>query len=65
MTFVCMYVCTYVELLTSKAWPLLVIDHMDKVACRAAERGLDFKLREGFSAETSGRWLLSVKRASK
>ena len=27
---------------------------MDIVASRAAEKGLNFKLREGFSAETSG-----------
>ena len=27
---------------------------MDKVATRAAKNGLNFKLREGFSAETSG-----------
>lgn len=32
----------------------LVLDDMDKIATRSAENGLDFKLREGYSAETSG-----------
>ena len=27
---------------------------MDKIATRSAENGLNFKLREGYSAETSG-----------
>ncbi len=31
-----------------------VFEHMDRVASTVAERGLDFKLREGYSAETSG-----------
>ena len=31
-----------------------VLDHMDKVASTMAGRGLDFKLKEGLSAETSG-----------
>lgn len=31
-----------------------VLDHMDKVASTVAEKGLNFKLKEGFSAETSG-----------
>jgi selenide,water dikinase len=33
---------------------LPIFDHMDKIATRSAEKGLNFKLREGFSAETSG-----------
>lgn len=32
----------------------IVLDHMDKIATRSAENGLNFKLREGYSAETSG-----------
>ncbi len=28
---------------------------MDRVASTVAERGLNFKLREGYSAETSGK----------
>ena len=32
----------------------VVLDHMDRVASTMAERGLNFKLREGLSAETSG-----------
>lgn len=35
--------------------PFIVLDHMDAVATKAAENGLNFKLREGFSAETSGK----------
>ena len=31
-----------------------VLEHMDRVATAAAAQGLNFKLREGFSAETSG-----------
>lgn len=34
---------------------LLVFEHMDRVASTVAEKGLNFKLREGFSAETSGK----------
>ena len=34
---------------------LSVLGNMDKVATRAAEKGINFKLREGFSAETSGK----------
>ena len=33
---------------------LIVFEHMDKVASTVAEKGLDFKLRAGYSAETSG-----------
>lgn len=33
---------------------LPVFGHMDTVATTIAGKGLDFKLREGFSAETSG-----------
>ena len=56
LAFVCAYACARVELVGPLGLGLLlVLDHMDKVACRAAERGIDFKLREGFSAETSGR----------
>uniref|UniRef100_A0A1X7VYW3 Uncharacterized protein n=1 Tax=Amphimedon queenslandica TaxID=400682 RepID=A0A1X7VYW3_AMPQE len=33
---------------------LPILDHMDVVALKAADNGLNFKLREGFSAETSG-----------
>uniref|UniRef100_A0AAN0IPW5 Selenide, water dikinase n=2 Tax=Amphimedon queenslandica TaxID=400682 RepID=A0AAN0IPW5_AMPQE len=33
---------------------LPILDHMDVVASKAADNGLNFKLREGFSAETSG-----------
>ena len=31
-----------------------VLNHIDKVSTRAAKNGLNFKLKEGFSAETSG-----------
>ncbi len=31
-----------------------VLDHMDVVATTVAGKGLDFKLRDGYSAETSG-----------
>lgn len=31
-----------------------VLDHMNRVASVMAGRGLDFKLKEGLSAETSG-----------
>lgn len=34
---------------------MLVFEHMDRVASTIAERGLNFKLREGYSAETSGK----------
>ena len=33
---------------------LSVLNHMDRVASTVAQKGLNFKLREGFSAETSG-----------
>ena len=32
----------------------VVLSHMDKVALASASTGIDFKLRQGFSAETSG-----------
>ena len=38
----------------------VVLDHMDRVASTMAERGLNFKLREGLSAETSGEVTSSV-----
>ena len=31
-----------------------VFEHMDRVATTVAAKGLNFKLREGYSAETSG-----------
>ena len=34
---------------------LIVFEHMDEVASTVAEKGLDFKLRAGYSAETSGK----------
>lgn len=37
-----------------KLHTLPIFDHMDIIATRAAQNGLNFKLREGFSAETSG-----------
>ena len=33
---------------------VVVLDHMDVVATTVAGKGLNFKLREGYSAETSG-----------
>lgn len=33
-----------------------VLDHMERVASTMASRGLNFKLKEGFSAETSGQY---------
>ena len=39
---------------------LSVLNHMDQVASTVAEKGLNFKLREGFSAETSGNILPCV-----
>lgn len=39
---------------------LPIIEHMDRVACTVAGRGLNFKLREGYSAETSGGLLVSL-----
>jgi selenide,water dikinase len=39
---------------------LPVLDHMDKVASTMAGRGLDFKLKEGLSAETSGGLLVCL-----
>lgn len=37
-----------------KIHTLPILNHMDCVASTVAEKGLNFKLREGFSAETSG-----------
>lgn len=45
------HVCFWIFIFT------LVLDHMDVVALKAADNGLNFKLREGFSAETSGKAL--------
>ena len=33
----------------------LVLDHMERVASTIAKKGLNFKLKEGLSAETSGK----------
>lgn len=39
---------------------LPIFEHMDRVASRVAEKGLDFKLRAGYSAETSGGLLVCL-----
>lgn len=39
---------------------LPVLDHMERVASTMASRGLNFKLKEGFSAETSGGLLVCL-----
>jgi selenide,water dikinase len=43
-----------------KIHTLPVLDHMNRVASIIASRGLDFKLKEGLSAETSGGLLICL-----
>lgn len=48
------------EAVSFRIHSLPIFDHMDRVASTIAGKGLDFKLREGFSAETSGGLLVCL-----